>query len=55
MTNYQEYKKAVITLKTLNKKIKEYKSLGVSQEYVWGLEEQKIQAKRELQFLLTTI
>ena len=55
MTSYQEYKQAIIAVKTLNQKIKAYKKAGTALEYIWALEDQKFQAKRELQFLLTTI
>ena len=55
MTNYQDYKKTIIAVKTLNQKIKAYKKSGTALEYIWALEDQKVQAKRELQFLLTTI
>tara|TARA_R100000951_G_C2561900_1_gene155883 strand:+ start:133 stop:300 length:168 start_codon:yes stop_codon:yes gene_type:complete len=55
MTIYEEYKQTLITVKTLNQKIKAYKKAGTALEYIWALEDQKVQAKRELQFLLTTI
>ena len=54
MTNYQDYKKTIIAVKTLNQKIKAYKKAGTALEYISALEDQKLKAKRELKFLLTT-
>jgi len=44
-----------LAIKTLNSRIKLFKEDGIAQEYIDGLEDQKVQAKRELKFLSTTI